>query len=151
MDCSPPGSSVHGDFPGKNTGMGCYIFFKGFFPTQASNPGLLHCRLILYHMCQLVVQWEEQETLILLLGWEDSPGIGNPKPLQCPCQESSMDRECLTGYSPWGSKESNMTKRARTHTHTHTHVSVCVHICFVLLSIEKVKKKWLKIQENLKK
>ena len=25
MDCSPPGSSVHGDFPGKNTGMGCHF------------------------------------------------------------------------------------------------------------------------------
>ena len=24
MDCSPPGSSVHGDFPGKNTGVGCH-------------------------------------------------------------------------------------------------------------------------------
>ena len=24
MDCSPPGSSVHGTFPGKNTGMGCH-------------------------------------------------------------------------------------------------------------------------------
>ena len=23
MDCSPPGSSVHGDSPGKNTGVGC--------------------------------------------------------------------------------------------------------------------------------
>ena len=25
MDCSPPGSSVHGDFPGKNTGVGTEI------------------------------------------------------------------------------------------------------------------------------
>ena len=24
MDCSPPGSSVHGDSPGKNTGVGCH-------------------------------------------------------------------------------------------------------------------------------
>ena len=24
------------------------------------------------------------------------------------------------GYSPWGRKESDTTKRARTHTHTHT-------------------------------
>ena len=24
MDCSPPGSSVHGDFPGKSTGVGCH-------------------------------------------------------------------------------------------------------------------------------
>ena len=26
MDCSPPGSSVHGDSPGKNTGVGCHAF-----------------------------------------------------------------------------------------------------------------------------
>ena len=25
MDCSPPGSSVHGDSPGKNTGVGCHL------------------------------------------------------------------------------------------------------------------------------
>ena len=24
VDCSPPGSSVHGDPPGKNTGVGCH-------------------------------------------------------------------------------------------------------------------------------
>ena len=24
MDCSPPGFSVHGDSPGKNTGVGCH-------------------------------------------------------------------------------------------------------------------------------
>ena len=48
MDCSPPGSSVHGDSPGKNTGVGCHALFQGIFPTQGSNPGLLHCRWILY-------------------------------------------------------------------------------------------------------
>ena len=26
MDCSPPGSSIRGDSPGKNTGVGCYAF-----------------------------------------------------------------------------------------------------------------------------
>ena len=25
VDCSPPGSSVHGDSPGKNTGVGCHF------------------------------------------------------------------------------------------------------------------------------
>ena len=39
MDCSPPGSSVHGDSPGKNTGVGCHALFQGIFPTQGSNPG----------------------------------------------------------------------------------------------------------------
>ena len=48
MDCSQQGSSVHGDSPGKNTGMGCYDLLQGIFPTQGSNPGLPHCRQILY-------------------------------------------------------------------------------------------------------
>ena len=50
MDCSPPGSSVHGDSPGKNTRVGCHAFLQGIFPTQGSNPGLLHYRRILYHL-----------------------------------------------------------------------------------------------------
>ena len=40
MDCSLPGSSVHGDSPGKNTGLGCHVLLQGIFPTQGSNPGL---------------------------------------------------------------------------------------------------------------
>jgi len=47
MDCSPPGSSVHGDSPGKSPGVGCHALLQGIFPTQGSNPGLLHCRWIL--------------------------------------------------------------------------------------------------------
>ena len=52
MDCSLPGSSVHGDFPGKNTGVGCHFLRQGIFPTQGSNPGLLRCRQTLYHLSQ---------------------------------------------------------------------------------------------------
>ena len=36
------------DSPGKNTGVGCHSLLQGNFPTQRSNPGLLHCRQILY-------------------------------------------------------------------------------------------------------
>ena len=50
MDCSPPGSSVHGDSPGKITGVGGHALLQGIFPTQGLNPGLLHCRQILYHL-----------------------------------------------------------------------------------------------------
>ena len=50
MDCSPPGSCVHGDSPSKNTGMGCQALLQGIFPIQGSNPGLPHCRRILYHL-----------------------------------------------------------------------------------------------------
>ena len=36
--------------PGKNTGIGCHSLLQGIFPTQGMNPGLLHCRWILYHL-----------------------------------------------------------------------------------------------------
>ena len=29
MDCSPPGSSVHGDSPGQNTGVCCHALLQG--------------------------------------------------------------------------------------------------------------------------
>ena len=34
--------------PGKNTGMSCHSLLQGIFLTQRLNPGLLHCRQILY-------------------------------------------------------------------------------------------------------
>jgi len=52
VDCSLPGSSVHGDSPGKNTGVGCHALLQGIFPTQGSNPGLLHYRQILNFLSQ---------------------------------------------------------------------------------------------------
>ena len=52
MDCSLPGSSFCGDFPGKNTGVGCHALLQGIFPTRGLNPGLPHCRQILYNLSQ---------------------------------------------------------------------------------------------------
>ena len=48
MDCSLPRFSVHGIFPGTNTGVGCHFLLQRIFPTQRSNPGLLHYRQMLY-------------------------------------------------------------------------------------------------------
>ena len=41
MDCSPPGSSDHGDSPGRNTGVGCHARLQDLL--------LLHCSHIIYH------------------------------------------------------------------------------------------------------
>ena len=49
-DCNPPGSSVHGDSPGKTTGVDCHALPQWIFPIQGSNLGLPHCRQILYHL-----------------------------------------------------------------------------------------------------
>ena len=50
MDCGLPGSSVHGDCPGKDTGVGCHALLQGIFRTQELNPGLWLCRKILYRL-----------------------------------------------------------------------------------------------------
>ena len=45
LNCNRPGPSVHGDSPGKNTGVGYHFLLQGIFPTQGWNPsflGLLH-------------------------------------------------------------------------------------------------------------
>ena len=36
--------------PGQNTGMGSLSLLQGIFPTQGWNPGLQHCRQILYQL-----------------------------------------------------------------------------------------------------
>ena len=36
--------------PGQNTGVGSPSLLQGIFPTQESNPGLPHCRQILYQL-----------------------------------------------------------------------------------------------------
>ena len=45
MDCSPTGSSAHGDSPGSNTGVGCHALLQGIFPTQGWNLRLLHWKV----------------------------------------------------------------------------------------------------------
>ena len=41
-DCSPPGSSVHGDSASKNTRVGSHFLLKGIFLTQGLNQRLMH-------------------------------------------------------------------------------------------------------------
>ena len=50
VDCSPPGSCVHGDSPGKNTGVDHHALLQGIFPIHGSNLGHLHCKQILYYL-----------------------------------------------------------------------------------------------------
>ena len=68
------------DSPDKNTGGGGHSLLQGIFPTQGSNPGLLHCRQILYRLSHqgsppfssintAVPQWV-QSKLITLKGTE---------------------------------------------------------------------------------
>ena len=54
---------VHGILQAKITGLGSLSLLQGIFPTQGSNPGLPHCRWILYQLshkgspCAEYIMW----------------------------------------------------------------------------------------------
>ena len=50
MDCSLPHSSIHGIFQARVLEWIAISSSRGIFPTQGPNPGLLHCRQMLYHL-----------------------------------------------------------------------------------------------------
>ena len=50
MDCSPPGSSVHGILQARILQHVVIAFLQAIFLTKVWNLGLQHCRQILYHM-----------------------------------------------------------------------------------------------------
>ena len=110
MDCSSPGSSVHGDSPGENTGVGCHVLLQGIFPTQGSNPGLPHCRQILYyknyqgsplHSRRLKNKTKQTEEKLASRDYPGGAVIKNP-PLPMPGMLVwSLVRE-LSFYMSWG-------------------------------------------------
>ena len=63
--------------PGQNTGVGSLSLLQEFFPMQGSNPGLPHCRRILYQLSHR----EAQEY------WSGYP---IPSPVDLPTQESNQ-------------------------------------------------------------
>ena len=52
--------------PGQNTGAGSLSLLQGIFPTQGSNPGLPHCRRILYQLSHRgnIVRYPSKGTVI---------------------------------------------------------------------------------------
>ena len=38
VDCGLPGSSIHGDSPGKDTGVGCHFLLQGHLPDPGIEP-----------------------------------------------------------------------------------------------------------------
>ena len=94
MDCSPPGSSVHGDSPGKNSGVGCHALLQGIFPTQGLNPGLPHCRQILYHLSH-----QGNPRILEWVAYPFSRGSSGPK--------EQIQVSCIAGrfFTVWATRE----------------------------------------------
>ena len=87
MDCNPPGSSVHGIFQAR---------ILDWIAIYESNPGLRHCKQILY---QLSYDGSDGKASVCNArdpgsspGLGRSPGEGNGNPLQYYCLENPKDR-----------------------------------------------------------
>ena len=65
----------HGlEFSRPEYGVGSFSLLQGIFPTQGSNPGLLHCRRILYQLSHKGAMAPHSSTLAWRIPWTEEPG-----------------------------------------------------------------------------
>ena len=67
------------DSPDKNTGVSCHFLLQSIFLNQGSNPGLLHCRQIRYHLSYQGSPVSPKEAIIDGVSqthWAQSPTAG---------------------------------------------------------------------------
>ena len=73
MDCTPPGSSVHGIFPGKNTGAGCHFLPQGISPpgdhTQVSCVSCIAGRLFTIELHGKMLIFTDSQISTRTRGW----------------------------------------------------------------------------------
>ena len=93
MDWSPPGSSVRGDSPGKNTGEGCHALLQWIFPTQGLNPLLSHYRWILYCLSYWGSPWIHLKCYFISCIGKSSSSVN--------VQFSSVTQSCPNSATPW--------------------------------------------------
>ena len=98
MDCSPPGSSIHGIFQAKSTGVSLHFLLQGIVPIQRSDPRLLLHLLIAtsFLTTALPCQYYDINTILNL---------------------HSNFANCLSVASFWSTVQ---PRDPHVHTHTHT-------------------------------
>ena len=100
MDCSPPGSSIHGIFPGKGTGVGCHCLLRQVV-------------LVVKNLPANAVDIRDSGSIP---GSGGSPGGGYGNPFQYSCLENPMSRGAWRATVHEVSK-SQMQLEVTEHTH----------------------------------
>ena len=90
---------------GQNTGVGSHFLLQGIFPTQGSNPGLPHCRWILYQL--------SHKGSPTILEWVAYPFSSKSSWLRNLTRVS-----CIAGgfFTNWANRERLGGKRGNIHT-----------------------------------
>ena len=117
VDCSLPGSSIHGIFQPRVLEWVAISFSRGIFLIQGSNPDLSHCRQMLYRLSHQgsnskkysLFIWNSNLTQYPLVSWIlGFPGSSAGKESAC----NAGDPTLIPGScSPWGCKELDMTEQ----------------------------------------
>ena len=82
------------DSPGQNTGVGSCSLLQGIFPTHGSNPGLPHCRWILYQL-----NHKESPRILAWVAYPCSSGSFQPR--------NQIRVSCIEGgfFTSWATRE----------------------------------------------
>ena len=157
MDCSPPGSSVHGISQARITGVGCHALLQGLFLTQGSNPlllCLLHSRQILYRWATWEAPDVASKGAVETHSWCHKDKLQESWQEQIPPCISLVEKQASQssqGPHPWGSPgvQSLATMGVRLASQSREYVpvtgpswagAVCCHIPHGLLGGSVVKK-----------
>ena len=106
--------------PGQNTGVGSLSLLQGFFPTQGSNPGLPHCRQILYQL-----RPKGSPTILEWVVWPFSSGSSQPR--------NQTRVSCIAGrfFTNWAIREAHrltnsyFTKKVMRRYRNVFHSMIC--------------------------
>ena len=102
---------------GQNTGMGILSLLQGIFPTQGLNPGLPHCRWILYQLSH-----KASPRILERVDYPFSSGSSQPR--------NRIGVSCITGglFTNWAIREAPLLKTDKKGMFTNFS-----RVCFSLL------------------
>ena len=101
--------------PGWNTGVGSLSLLQGIFPTQSLNPGLPHCRWILYQL-RVQERYSQTKDINLELISRKIPWGRHGNSLQYSCLENPMDGEAW-----WATVHGVAQSQTEAYTHRGIH------------------------------
>ena len=101
----PPGLYSPWNSPGQNTGVGSLSLLQELFPNQGLNPGLPHCRWILY---QLTHEGSPKLTMPSILKSFFTSTRGNKH--RCGCELQPCTEKCLIPAKGEGAAEKEMVR-----------------------------------------
>ena len=129
--------------PGQNTGAGSLSLLWGIFPTQGLNPGLLHCRRILYQLSHngssRETQWSEWLSSESLQVTDAREGVekrepshtvdGNVNWYSVEVPQKTQNRNIIWSNNPTPGHIPGQNRNSQGYVHPYLHIGWTIHNC----------------------